>query len=79
MLVFRLTEQEYDDIKAACSAKGGRNLSEFARSELLTSIDARPEGRLQGRLQEVDQKLSALNLKVQDMAQLLERLTKRRL
>jgi hypothetical protein len=38
--VFRLTQEEYTSLKEACRAKGGRNVSEFTRSELMTLLTA---------------------------------------
>ena len=38
-LIFRITQDEYDQLLAACMARGGRNLSDFARTELLERID----------------------------------------
>ena len=37
-VIFRLTEDEYNVLKAAHVAKGARNLSDFARTELLRSV-----------------------------------------
>jgi hypothetical protein len=38
VVVFRLTEEEYDGLRRICEAKSGRSLSEFARSEILGSM-----------------------------------------
>jgi hypothetical protein len=38
MVVFRLTQEEYTSLRDACKAKGGRNISEFTRSELLAML-----------------------------------------
>ncbi len=35
IVVFRLSQQEYMALKAACALHGGRNLSEFTRCEVL--------------------------------------------
>jgi uncharacterized protein (DUF1778 family) len=35
IVVFRLTQEEYRLLQEACRAKGGRNLSDFTRSELM--------------------------------------------
>jgi hypothetical protein len=42
MVVFRLTQEEYASLREACKSKGGRNLSEFTRSELLAMLHAEP-------------------------------------
>ena len=74
VVVFRLTQDEYEDLKTVCAVRGARNISDFARSELLTAIEheRRPETELNGRLSDVDQKLSSLESKIQRMSQLLE-------
>jgi len=36
--VFRLTQDEYRALTQACRTKGGRNLSEFTRSELMARL-----------------------------------------
>jgi hypothetical protein len=65
VVVFRLTQDEYQDLKTVSSARGARNISDFARSELLHSIG-------HGRLWEVHQRLSNLESTVKRMAELLE-------
>ena len=74
VVVFRLTQDEYEELKTVCAVRGARNISDFARSELLTAIEQerQPEGGLQVRLSNVDQKLSSLESKIQRMAKLLE-------
>lgn len=62
VVVFRLTEEEYRSLKAACSAAGGRNLSDYTRSELLLAL--RSEGAeiaIHRRFQEIDVKLKDLS------------------
>lgn len=36
VVVFRLTEQEYNCLKSDCAAAGSRSLSDYTRSELLS-------------------------------------------
>jgi hypothetical protein len=73
-VVFRLTQDEYEELKTVCTVRGARNISDFARSELLTAIEQerRPEAAIQGRLSDVDRKLSNLESKIQRMSNLLE-------
>jgi hypothetical protein len=80
VVVFRLTQDEYEDLKTVSSVRGARNISDFTRSELLTSIgqERRSETALQGKLSDVDQKLSNLESKIQRMSQLLERMVDRK-
>ena len=74
VVVFRLTQDEYEELKTVCTVRGARNISDFARSELLTAIEQerRPDNHIHGRLSDVDQKLSNLESKIQQMAHLLE-------
>ncbi len=61
VVIFRLTQDEYDSLKDACSEKGSRNLSEFTRSELLTV--ARPDSigaMIRKRFSEIERKLGEL-------------------
>jgi hypothetical protein len=74
VVVFRLTQDEYEELKTVCTVRGARNISDFARSELLIAIEQerRPDTQIHGRLSDVDQKLSNLESKIQRMAHLLE-------
>jgi len=73
VVVFRLTQDEYEDLKTTCSVRGARNISDFARSELLTSIEQerRPETLLH-------QKLTTLESTIERMSQLLEGIADRK-
>lgn len=42
MVVFRLTQEEYENLRCVCSERGGRNLSDFTRSELLAFLGSEP-------------------------------------
>ena len=61
ILIFRLTQHEYDTLQAASS--GARSLSEFARAKLMESLGAPP----------LDTQLSELRKKVNRIEELLER------
>ncbi len=66
MVVFRVTEDEYDNLKSACAERGARNVSDFARSELLNSADREHAelmhtlSELQGRLDRLERLLQRL-------------------
>jgi hypothetical protein len=69
VVVFRLSQEEYDNLKAACAAAGGRNVSEYTRSELLASIQSDSINSLvQRRFGEVDRKLADLQELVREMS-----------
>ena len=72
-VVFRLTEDEYDNLRTACVRSGGRSLSDFARSALLATIASNtgrrhaPEAiitRLEARINETNSALQSLILLV---------------
>jgi hypothetical protein len=75
MVIFRVTEDEYANLKTVCSDRGARNLSDFARNELLLSIQREqpPAAEVTGHLHQIDQKLSTLESLIHRMAQILER------
>jgi hypothetical protein len=63
ILIFRLTQEEYDVLHTASSEKGARSLSEFARTQLFGSLEAAAPG----------QDLTELKTTVARIAQMLER------
>lgn len=38
-VIFRLTQDEYDNLETACRRRGARTLSDYARSELLQAVE----------------------------------------
>jgi predicted transcriptional regulator len=67
MVVFRLTEEEYASLREACRSRGGRNLSDFTRSELLAILQSESMAAL------VQKRFRDLELKLDDaVAQLTE-------
>lgn len=61
MVIFRLTQEEYENLRSVCSERGGRNLSDFTRSELLNFLGAEPLGEvMEKRFSDVKQRLSDL-------------------
>jgi len=71
---FRLSEDEFEKLKASCALQGARSISEFARSSVLdrveqpTSAHASP----QGRIFHLDNKVSELELRVGQLINLLQ-------
>lgn len=63
ILIFRLTQGEYEALRTASCEKGARSLSDFARGKLLASL-APPA---------IDAEISELKTTVARIAQLLER------
>jgi hypothetical protein len=79
MVVFRLTQEEYRKLQQMCTAQGGRNVSDFTRSELLARIDGDAgDAGLEKRLHAVEQQLLAVQCTVQNLlGSLDERCTER--
>lgn len=72
MVVFRLTQEEYAALQSACKSKGGRNLSEFTRSELLTMLRTETiAGVMQQRFLDLEQRIAQLEYAVARMTELL--------
>jgi hypothetical protein len=61
VLIFRLSEDEYETLQSASS--GSRSLSEFARAKLMGSLDSNP----------IDTQLTELKMTVARLADLLEK------
>jgi len=61
LLIFRLTQDEYETLQAASS--GSRSLSDFARAKLMGSLNSSP----------LDEHLTYLKTKVTQIAELLEK------
>jgi hypothetical protein len=73
VVVFRLTHDEYNSLKDACNRKGGRNLSEFTRAELLERVENSSLGHtLDRRLSELDRKMVELRASLEGVRQVLE-------
>ena len=73
VVVFRLTQEEYERLKATSASRGARNLSDFTRSELLA--ESRPDSLLevvQGRFAYLDQKLKELESLLRHVARRIE-------
>ena len=65
IVVFRLSQEEYEGLKTACAERGAPSISSFARSELLTALE-------QDRLSGVCRQLTNLESSVQRITQILE-------
>ena len=67
LFLIRLTQDEYDSLKTACVSRGARNISDFARTLLLTGVGNR-DGEA-GSLAEVCRVLSGLQEEIGRMAE----------
>lgn len=70
IVVFRLTQEEYDSLKSACVAAGSRNISDFTRTELLAAVQGDGQGGALGRkVVEIDRKLDNLHTMIERVSE----------
>jgi hypothetical protein len=69
IVVFRLTDAEFNSLKSACAEHGGRNLSEFTRSELLSFLQGPPLERV------VDSRFHEIQRQVEDLQRAMQQIT----
>ena len=67
LVVFRLSQDEYEGLRAACTERGAPSISSFARAELLNSLNRDRSSGVPGQL-------SKLESSVQRITQILEAL-----
>jgi len=64
VVVFRLSQEEYQSLKDASERRSARNLSDFTRSEVLSYLQADTYGKLDSRITDVEQKVADLQTQV---------------
>ena len=71
---FRLSDEEFEQLKNACAQFGARSISDFARGSVLDRIVDGPAstGRPGERIVELDHKVSALEGQVSQLLNLIE-------
>lgn len=70
---FRLSEEEFVRLKASCATHGARSISDFARSSVLDRMETPPNGPFgQGRLTQIDTKVSELEARLGLLLQALQ-------
>jgi hypothetical protein len=63
LIALRVTDEELEFLENACESRGGRNLSDFARTELLSALSrsdlrsAGDLGSLEARLKQLEARL----------------------
>lgn len=67
LVVFRLTDLEFAVLKRLCAAKGGRNLSEFARTELLGNAQSIEVAALHRQAAALERGLSRLENRCREL------------
>jgi len=71
---FRVNEEEYAALRAACASHGARSLSDFARLSVLRSAasEERQVAALGGRLALIGHQITELECRVVQLLRLLE-------
>ena len=57
---FRLSEEEFDDLRQVCGSLGARSISDFARTAVLSKFKQAGEPALENRLVEMNSKVGEL-------------------
>jgi hypothetical protein len=73
-VLFRLTEEEHEALKQECAIKGGRSLSEFARTELLNPARFVNTAPLHEMLADMHRRMSILEGQYKNLAGQIESL-----
>lgn len=68
IVIFRLTDEEYEELRAACVDRGARNVSDFARTALMQTVA--------GEREAVTSKLAQIESGVQRLEQLMSGIAK---
>jgi len=68
VLLFRLTQDEYDRLIAACSERGGRSLSDFARTQLLQGIEDPAADQVNAQLSRLESAVKQVTGLLEDIA-----------
>ena len=72
VVVFRVSQDEYRALKEACDRRGSRNLSDFARSEILADLETGPLVEyVNQRFASVEQALAAVQSSLSRLNNLL--------
>jgi hypothetical protein len=67
---FRLSQEEFEKLKAACSEYGARSVSDFARSSVLRSLEQFQEVSC-GRACDLEHKVVELEARVEQLLRLV--------
>jgi hypothetical protein len=79
VVLFRVTEEEYDVLRLACREKGGRNLSEFTRSLLFRAVRGEStDGAVERHYAGIECTLGDLRASVEKLLEIVEEDTGRR-
>lgn len=71
---FRLSEEEFDKLRASCSLYGARSLSDFARAAVMRSVAGAAHAAPETETPAIDRKVSDLETRVVELSRLVESL-----
>jgi hypothetical protein len=71
---FRVSEDEFEKLKASCEQFGARSVSDFARSSVLNRMEQGAQGgdSGSGKLSTLDLKVTGLEARMEELVRLLE-------
>ena len=70
---FRLSDEEFCQLRDSCAGHGSRSISDFARSAVIEKITRGPEvGERQQRVEQLNSKVSELETRVEQLLNLLQ-------
>ena len=70
LVIFRVSQDEYDSLRSACVAANGRSISDYMRAELLHRPEQDPVAQ---KFTEIDRKLDELRGLLEAMSQRIDR------
>lgn len=71
-MIFRLSQDEYEKLKAASESNGARNLSDFTRGEVLNALNSRAGNHLEQRFSSMAQDMAELQAAMLRLQSILE-------
>ena len=72
MISFRLSEQEYADLRNVCENAGARSVSDLARDAVHRLVCKQSESAVEATVQELVGRVNSLDLEVRRLAQALD-------
>ena len=76
---FRLSDEEYGNLRMACALEGARSISDFARGSVLRSVvsEVSPDGPIQTRLSNLDRRVGEIESNLRYLTRVLEAMARR--
>ncbi|MBS1872042.1 MAG: hypothetical protein JSU00_02435 [Acidobacteria bacterium] len=68
MITFRVSREEYEQVRSACLRRGMRSVSAFARTAVERMMNAKSDSSMNDELQDLRAQVHALTLRVEEIA-----------